>query len=121
MFSGETLAEIWSQVVIDNHNVIAEYVPPGEVLSETAQALVGTSGMEITFGKASISYKLQSAPIVPAALLAAVLYEMFCTKGSCRHLFRCRKIRLKYQAQMKSDRRHFRHCLCGSASHCALM
>ncbi|GBP04546.1 hypothetical protein EVAR_3908_1 [Eumeta japonica] len=35
--ASETLAEIWSQMVIDGHNVIAECVPPGEVLPETAQ------------------------------------------------------------------------------------
>lgn len=31
------MAEIWSHMVIDGHNVIAEYVPPGETLPETAQ------------------------------------------------------------------------------------
>lgn len=37
LLSGETLAEIWSLMVIDGHNVIAEYVPPREALPQPAK------------------------------------------------------------------------------------
>ncbi|XP_017491784.1 PREDICTED: uncharacterized protein LOC108379928, partial [Rhagoletis zephyria] len=51
--AGETLAEIWSQVVIDGHNVIAEYVPPGEVLPEPTQV------SDIWYGNRESQYFLQ--------------------------------------------------------------